>query len=66
MIQQLLIIFMKSIIIYFSINILLFFKRLLKLKDMMKTETGKKIAEKRHEFMIQFLKQFYDEWNGKC
>ena len=43
-----------------------FYEKLLLLKDKMNTETGRKIAEKRHEFMEQYLQQFYDEWNGKA
>ena len=42
-----------------------FYEKLLLLKDKMNTETGRKIAEERHEFMETFLKQFYAEWNGK-
>ncbi len=42
-----------------------FYEKLLLLKDEMNTETGKKIAESRHQFMETYLKQFYDEWNGK-
>lgn len=41
-----------------------FYEKLLKLKDLMLTKGGKKLAEERHRFMEEFLKQFFKEWNG--
>lgn len=42
-----------------------FYEKLLLLKDQMHTTSARKIAEERHEFMKNFLAQFYAEWDGK-
>lgn len=42
-----------------------FYEKLLLLKDKMNTETGKQIAEQRHQYMQEFLAQFYAEWDGE-
>ena len=43
-----------------------FYEKLLLLKDKMKTNGGRKIAEGRHEFMKEYLKQFRDEVQGNA
>ncbi len=40
-----------------------FYEKLLLLKDRLHTDTARKIGQQRHEFMENYLKQFYNEWN---
>ena len=42
-----------------------FHEKLLLLKDRMQTNTGRRLAAERHQFMEQFLRQFFAEWNGE-
>jgi|SRR5690606_18098814 len=42
-----------------------FYEKLLLLKDKMNTENGKKIAQMRHEYMTEYLEQFYAEIDGE-
>jgi uncharacterized protein len=42
-----------------------FYEKLLLLKDLMNTKTGKAMATERHIFMEQYLSQFYAEWEGE-
>lgn len=43
-----------------------FYEKLLKLRDLLNTDTAKEMAEERHELMEQFLHQFFKEWNGQA
>lgn len=43
-----------------------FHEKLFKLKDIMKTEAGRRRAEKRHKFMEVFIEEFYEEWSGRA
>ena len=41
-----------------------FYEKMFLLKDRMNTETGKIIADGRHQFMENYLNQFYEEWES--
>jgi uncharacterized protein len=43
-----------------------FYEKLLLLKGRMHTKTAKSMATVRHQYMEDFLKQFYQEWEGKA
>ncbi|STP87432.1 Predicted HD superfamily hydrolase [Enterococcus cecorum] len=43
-----------------------FYEKLLKLKDLMNTATAKQMAQHRHQYMEDFLTEFYAEWDGRC
>lgn len=42
-----------------------FYEKLFLLKDRMNTQTARRIAEHRHQYMIEFVNRFYAEWDGK-
>lgn len=42
-----------------------FYEKLLLLKDNLYTKTAKQIANHRHQFMEQYLNEFYKEWEGE-
>jgi uncharacterized protein len=41
-----------------------FYEKLLQLRDRMNTQTGKRMAEQRHQFMEEYLEQFFSEIEG--
>jgi len=41
-----------------------FYDKLLVLKNLMNTPTGRKMADERHDFMVRYLEQFFSEWNS--
>lgn len=42
-----------------------FYEKILLLKDLMNTKTAKKIAQRRHQYIKDYMKQFLLEWEGK-
>lgn len=42
-----------------------FHEKLLLLKDLLNTEPAKRLAQKRHDYMVAFLEQFEEEWQGR-
>jgi len=40
-----------------------FYDKLLMLRELMNTATGRKLADERHDFMVKYLEQFFREWN---
>ena len=43
-----------------------FYEKLLLLKHRINTDTGRRLAVKRHEFMLAYLDQFFREFDGKA
>lgn len=42
-----------------------FYEKLLLVKDLLETKTGRQMAGGRHEFMLAFIDQFKREWTGE-
>ena len=47
-----------------STSIAHFYDKLLLLKDRMNTNTGRELAQNRHEFLQTYLTEFFAEWDG--
>jgi uncharacterized protein len=43
-----------------------FYEKLFLLKERMNTASGKKIAEERHNVMVEYVNRYYSEWDGKA
>lgn len=43
-----------------------FYEKLLLLKDRLNTARARQLAEARHRFMLDYLDQFYAEWDGRA
>lgn len=41
-----------------------FYEKLFLLKDLMNTDTAKRIAEQREDYMKRYISEFLDEWDG--
>ena len=49
---------------HISTSINHFYEKLFQLKDLMNTETAKKIAQQRENYMKNYISEFLDEWDG--
>ncbi len=56
--------YLKLYTYIYKINNKIFYQKLPKLKDTMKTSTDRGLDLEKHKVMIDFLNQFHDEWNG--
>ena len=41
-----------------------FYEKLLRLRDLMNTKTARELAEARHRYMVDYLDEFFAEWQG--
>ncbi len=49
---------------HISTSINHFYEKLFQLKDLMNTDTAKRIAKQREDYMRTYIAEFLDEWNG--